>query len=420
MTQGLVAGAERAKMLGAGKEVQQRFIPLDVENDLMLTTGKRDIPGQVEFFGYYLGADELSGDYFYFQQVGNDLYAAIKCDVSGHGVPAALIMVEVATVFLNYFKDWQITDPKTWALNQLIGTINDLVNERGFEDKFALLTVVILNTRTGEMQVSHAGDRELRIFRAAERAVELKEMPAIPPTGTFPTSMYPNGYPLERDTLASGDVVLLPTDGIEESMRGLRNEQSRLISMSVEEFQPLKDSEEGAFKREDTGEVFEQLGNLRIEAIVRAVATGGRYTLKPYMDPSEPVTFDYKGLKPTAENIVYAIIAAERVWRLVPDPRAGDDEIVEVERNVDDFLRAHLVDFHRLFRHPVVDEAQEAGEAAEGGTGEGVESNGETGGETGGEPRRPKESTESQFVRYSHLIEDKQEDDLTILAIRKK
>ena len=167
-------------------------------------------------------------------------------------------------------------------------------------------------------------------------------------------------------------------------MRAMRDEQYQPISMSADDVSELP----GLFKRDETsGVVYELLGNDRLEAIIHTLATGGRYTLEPHMDPGEPVIFDYKGLEPSAENIVYALIAAERVWRCVVDPRAGIDDTVQVERTIDNFLRNHLVQFGRLFCRPVAE--------AEG-------------------------ATSSLFITYSHLVEDAQEDDLTILAIRKK
>ena len=55
----------------------------------------------MEIFGYYEGAKGVSGDYFDFKRLDDTHYAMIKCDVSGKGVAAALIMVEVATLFIN-------------------------------------------------------------------------------------------------------------------------------------------------------------------------------------------------------------------------------------------------------------------------------------------------------------------------------
>ena len=108
MTQGLVKASAANKDLTVGKEVQKMFIPLEKD-----AQGKKGSTGSeknenVEFFGYYEGAKGVSGDYFDFIRLDSSHYAVIKCDVAGKGVPAALIMVEVATIFTDYFRDWTL------------------------------------------------------------------------------------------------------------------------------------------------------------------------------------------------------------------------------------------------------------------------------------------------------------------------
>ena len=104
MTHGLVKAALASQDLTIGKEVQKMFIPLETDSrGNKLTTGRTDTKG-AEFFGYYEGAKGVSGDYFDYLKLDERYFAVIKCDVAGKGVPAALIMIEVATLFLNFFK----------------------------------------------------------------------------------------------------------------------------------------------------------------------------------------------------------------------------------------------------------------------------------------------------------------------------
>ena len=112
MRVGLVKAAIANEDLIIGKEVQKMFIPL--EKDSMgnkLSTGSEDNE-HISFFGYYEGAKGVSGDYFDFMKVDDENYAVIKCDVSGKGVAASLIMVEVATIFLDYFRTWKLDAEK--------------------------------------------------------------------------------------------------------------------------------------------------------------------------------------------------------------------------------------------------------------------------------------------------------------------
>ncbi len=131
MTHGLVKAAAAAKDLTVGKEVQKMFIPLETDaGGRKLTTGSSEDDG-AEFFGYYEGAKGVSGDYFDYIKLDNRHYAVIKCDVAGKGVPAALIMVEVATLFLNYFRDW-IYEKNGYRLGRIVSLKNALIASRGF------------------------------------------------------------------------------------------------------------------------------------------------------------------------------------------------------------------------------------------------------------------------------------------------
>ena len=165
MTRDLVEAAVQSKSLTFGKEVQAKFLPLETgANGHALTTGRLNTNG-ADFFSYYAGADDLSGDYFDYKQIDSKHFAVIKCDVSGHGVPAALIMVEVATLFLNYFSHWDMKNPEQGTnLGPVVGRINDLLESRGFKGRFAAFTLCILNTESGECWFCNAGDNAVQLY----------------------------------------------------------------------------------------------------------------------------------------------------------------------------------------------------------------------------------------------------------------
>jgi len=259
MTQGLVKAAQANKELTVGKEVQKMFIPLDLTGaGQKMTTGYQDLP-LVEVFGYYEGAKGVSGDYFDYRKLDEDHYALIKCDVAGKGVPAALIMVEVATIFLDYFSNWSLKSHGL-RLSTLVSRINDLLEERGFKGRFAAFTVGLYNAGTGKMILTNAGDNQLHIYKRERRKVVQLSMPETPAAGVFPSSMAPQGFPEISITLERGDVLLFFTDGVEEAKRTFRGSDYRPFT-----------GEEGI------GD--EELSIDRIHEIVAAVQTGGRYTL---------------------------------------------------------------------------------------------------------------------------------------------
>jgi hypothetical protein len=101
--------------------------------------------------------------------------------------------------------------------------------------------------------------------------------------------------------------------------------------------------------------------------------------------PEEKLQFDFSGGGASVEEAVLALIAVDKVFRLVPDPAAGPGDRVQVDTRVADFLKKHFRQYERYFSHPVTVDEQRKG-----------------------------------TLLFSHLREDDQYDDLTILAIHKK
>lgn len=387
MTRGLVKAAAANKDLTVGKEVQKMFIPLIQASDgRKLTTGKEETDF-AEFFGYYEGAKGVSGDYFDFEKLDNEHYAIIKCDVAGKGVPAALIMVEVATIFLDHFKDWDGSQ-RGFDLSRLVSRINDLLEARGFKGRFAAFTVAILNARTGAMRIANAGDNQIHVYVAREGQVVQSTLAKTPAAGVFPSDMVPTGFPQEPRKLEAEDIFLFFTDGVEEAQRTLRTKDYKPYVATEEDVEGGRFLEPQAAK---AGETFEELGLKRIHDIVNTAKHSGVYRLIKNANPEAPdddalgaLTFDFSTLRGTAEDVVLALVSIEKMFRIYAPPGAGPQDRVIVDRRIDEFLQEHCAEYQRYFHSKVVDDPQ------------------------------------SEYVVFSHIKQDEQYDDLTLLAVRKK
>jgi hypothetical protein len=383
MTRGLVAAAIANKDLVLGKEVQKMFIPLDKdERDRKGTTGGES-DENVEIYGFYEGAKGVSGDYFDYVKLTNKHYAVIKCDVAGKGVPAALIMVEVSTIFSAFFQNWTLKDPGM-KIDRLVYQINDMLEKRGFKGRFAALTVCIINTESGQGYICNAGDTLLHFFdQASGRMTEVK-LPEAPAAGVFPSDLVElqAGFKQVPHQLKSGDTLFLFTDGIEEAQRTFRDSQ----------FQPVTCQEPGLADNEDHGGTHskgsgkEELGIPRIYELLNAVYNRRHFNLQKYHNPlpGEELTFDFTSCEGRVEEAVLAMVSVEKVFRIYPDPSAGGADTVKVDPKIDAFLQKHFNQYSRYFAHRLQSE-------------EGVD-----------------------LVEFSHLKEDDQYDDLTILALRKR
>ena len=384
MTEGLVKAAVASKELTLGKEIQKKFIPLETVKvgDRKLTTGEAE-NDNVHFFGYYEGAKGVSGDYFDFRQLDDEHYAIIKCDIAGKGIPASLIMVEVATIFINYFKNVNIAKDGI-HLEKLVFSINDLLEEVGFEGRFAAFIVIVMNVRTGKCWMCNAGDNLVHIYNNEKKEMYIKTINEVPAAGVFPSWMLDGNkaYKQLPHMMKSGDVLFLFTDGIEEAQRHFRDSNYELITCD----DSCGQDEEGKIKTHEQGSDFEEFGFARIHDVIESVLHKQSYALFKYHnpDPERELTFDFSECSGTVDQAVMALVAVEKIYRLNPDPSAGKDHRIRIDSKIDGFLKKHFDQYREYFRYPIDDEEY------------------------------------PEYTYYSHLKEDEQYDDLTILAIKKK
>ncbi len=383
MTRGLVAAAAANKDLVLGKDTQKMFTPLEQDpvTNRKLTTARETNNG-AEFFGYYEGAKGVSGDYFDYRKLDERHYAIIECDVAGKGVPASLIMVEVATIFIDYFRNWDLAREGI-HLERLVYRINDLVEERGFKGRFAALLVVIFDSVTGDCYFCNAGYKYVHLFDTRQGQMAEITLPNAPAAGVFPSSLVEmqSGFKQVRHKLSPGDCLLLFTDGVEEAKRHFRDRSLSVVACGEPGLKPGEVHGTHPFGSDN-----EELGIARIHAIIEAVMARGRFELRKYHNAiaEEALSFDFSECRGTVEEAVLAMVSVERVFRLYPDPHAGPDDRIMVDRKIADFLRGHFVQYSLYFReatpHPTLPE----------------------------------------YVYFSHLKEDEQYDDLTILGVRKR
>lgn len=392
MVYSLKKGAETNKDLVAGKDIQKMFIPLEKVGKGKGTTG-RSKTAHSELFGYYEGAKGVSGDYFYYQKISDEVYACIKCDISGKGIPAALIMVEVATLFMSHFEDWERRKPEREAKRRLAGnegdlvplvrTINDLVAGREFGSKFAAFNIALFNEKTGQLAFCNAGDNQVHIYRDRSKTVESMTITKTPAAGMFSSDMFPPNMKYKEDhaVLHFGDILLMFTDGVEESQIYYRSPDLQLSPATEED---IKNGDVPDYCT--PGRIDEEFGLERIRAVVAAAQNKGTYELRRSRKTAfsdTPATFDFSALGNSAEETVLALVCVEKIFRLIPDPAATEQDRIRIDKTVDDFMARVFVQYRTHFRFPREDYKDDL------------------------------------YREYSHLKEEAQFDDLTLLALRK-
>lgn len=432
MVKGLVQAAREQKELLAGQEIQKTFLPmLDVEknkkgDDVRLSTGG-DSNAFFRLFGYYEGADAVSGDFFGYRKLDEDHRVLMKLDISGHGVTASMIMVQAASLFVDYFRQVEnrvkAGGRLEFDLQHFTFGLNDLMIEVNFRGRFAAFNLSVINVRTGDYQMIHAGDNLVNIYDPEFGKVRQVELPEAPAAGTFDSSMIEmqnemrglEMYKPVNGRLKKGEILFLYTDGIEEAHHLLRNENFEEVRYSYfsddmkqkdQEFvdagyktimDVAKEQERGENAASGQTETlpdnaddskdprWEEFDTVRIKDVIEAVMHRREYVLKRRLDLTigKPLHFDFTSLESGAQNAVMALAAVEKVFRLVPDPKAGSHARTRVDRKIDDFLKKYFREYHEFFNYPV------------------------------------QEESDIDYIYFSHLLDDPQDDDLTLWAFEK-
>ena len=187
---------------------------LNVASDIQLSALPQYFPkiNKFDIFALTHPAKEVGGD-FYNCFLWEDKLLFFVADVSGKGVPAALLMMKTNTLISSILKnDDNVAD----ALKYTNKELNDH-NEQGM---FVTAIVGSLNLRTGEVNLGNAGHNP-PLYKHHNKKFDYVKLPTGFVLGGFPTTKYKGvSRKFERN-----DILFIYTDGITEAM----NEEGELF-----------------------------------------------------------------------------------------------------------------------------------------------------------------------------------------------
>ena len=149
-------------------------------------------------------AKEVGGDLYDFRIKNDTLYFAIG-DVSGKGVPAALVM-GVTRAALRFISGLGLT------MAEVAGRVNNIVAEGNSTGMFVTLFCGRVDMKTGKCLYCNAGHNPIVVKPANGEAYFLRSKPNIA-VGLFPDFPYEG----EEMQLHTGDKLLFYTDGVTEA-----------------------------------------------------------------------------------------------------------------------------------------------------------------------------------------------------------
>ncbi len=202
------------KELQVAKETQAALLPKSLPT----------LPG-LEIAAQNVPTKQVGGDYYDVMRLGDTHLFLSIADVTGKGMPAALLMANLQASIKAYMNTF---DPETFDLSAVVGKINNLIYENTPADKFITFFCGILELQTRVLLSVNAGHNPPLLFKKSGEVHPLTKGGVI--LGVIST-LAP--YEVESTLLESGDVLLLFTDGVTEAMNTAREEfgEARLIAL---------------------------------------------------------------------------------------------------------------------------------------------------------------------------------------------
>lgn len=191
------------KQLETARAVQSRLLP---ENAPELTG--------YDISGICIPAYEIGGDYFDYIPLTHSRLGLAIADVSGHGIPAALVMTAFRALLRT--KARSMTRPAN-----IVAAINRLLPEITADNHFVTALYAILDAASGKLTYISCGHPPaLLIHPGGEMELLDQHHTAL---GIFQDSRYTDG----NTQLSAGDTLVLYTDGVTE----LVNDQSEAFGI---------------------------------------------------------------------------------------------------------------------------------------------------------------------------------------------
>lgn len=154
------------------------------------------------FGATYIPTEDVGGDYYDYIRMSNDFYGFLVADVSGHGLPAAVIMAITRALVHSYTVD-------IISSAEVLNMINEILCDNIYTNDFVSMFYIVINMKTGVCNYASAGHHPILYFNKSKMMVcKLKAKGLF--LGTFEKIEFEE----KNITLNKGDILLLYTDGL--------------------------------------------------------------------------------------------------------------------------------------------------------------------------------------------------------------
>jgi serine phosphatase RsbU (regulator of sigma subunit) len=180
--------------LEIARSIQETFLP----------KANPVIPGY-DIAGLNFPSEEVGGDYYDFIPIVNNQLGIAIGDVSGKGIPAALIMAAFRASLIAEIRN-------NYAIRTIFAKVNSLLEETSERGRFVTAMYGVLDTKNGILTFANAGHNPGLLLRGDDSIEYLAE-------GGLPFAIKAGVTYEERPvSIRPGDVMLWYTDGVTDAI----------------------------------------------------------------------------------------------------------------------------------------------------------------------------------------------------------
>ncbi len=183
--------------LEMAQKIQQRLLP-----DVLPSFPGLDLAASL------IPAEEVGGDYYSIRKLNDDLCLLMVADVSGKGIPAALLVSTLDATLHTMIK----LGGNLSGAAAITDTMNSVLCETTTSEKFVTAWTGIIDLRSMRLHCVNAGHNDPILLKASTgEVIRLKQ-------GGIFLGVLPVAYKEESTLLEPGDVLVFFSDGVIEAM----------------------------------------------------------------------------------------------------------------------------------------------------------------------------------------------------------
>ena len=202
----VIAKREIEREVGIARDIQQRLLPKTVPESPRFALAGRSIPSR-----------SVGGDYYDFAKAGDgsEMLRLIVADVSGKGIPAALVLSETRSILQVYARE-------NFSPRDTLARLNDNLLLDFDGSMYVTLVYCIFDWERSVLRYANAGHEWPLLLSPGHDEVRYLDR-STKPCGLFEGEEYEE----VEIPIASGDKIIFPTDGIIDA----ENEQGKKFGL---------------------------------------------------------------------------------------------------------------------------------------------------------------------------------------------